>query len=149
MPYYMKLADERGLLVVRGDVKAKGYEGWISLTSAQIAATRVAPSGQGTARDQGRPKSMIITKDTDATTARLVHLGSHPSAAPITCTIVFIADGATTPYMTVEIWSASILTSSGTRGEDQIEIVGDISVKQKSAPPPSRRESWGDYRSYG
>jgi type VI protein secretion system component Hcp len=151
MPHYMKLADERGLLVVRGDVKAKGYEGWISLTSAQMDAARVASTaGLGAAADRGpSPRSITVTKDTDATTVRLFHLGS--TAPAMKCTIVVIADGATTPYMTIEIWRASILIGSG-RGGDQIEIVGDIKVELKTSPPPPppRRDFWLDgSRSYG
>jgi len=149
--YYMKLADLSGLLVVRGDVTAKGYEGWISLTSAQLNATRIPPAGQGAAADRGPLTSIIVTKDTDATTARLFHLGTSPAVTTIVCTIVFIADGATTPHMTVEIGRAALLMSSG-KGVDQIEIVGDIRVKEKSSPPPRSPvwNSWHDGgRSYG
>ena len=55
MPIYMGIFEKPHVLdrKFRGEVKAKGYEGWIQLQSAQLGTNRhtTTPTGRGTNRE--------------------------------------------------------------------------------------------------
>ncbi len=68
MPIYMGVFEKPNVLDkrFRGEVKAKGYEGWIELQSAQLGVTR--PIGNATGRGSGREgtspavQEIVVTK---------------------------------------------------------------------------------------
>ena len=68
MPIYMGIFEKPHVLdrKFRGEVKAKGYEGWIQLQSAQIGTNRniTTPTGRGTNREASQPaaQEIVITK---------------------------------------------------------------------------------------
>ena len=73
MPIYMGIFDKPNVLDknFRGGVKAKGYEGWIELQSAQIGVNRhiTSQTGRGSNREASRPavQEIVITKSQDDT----------------------------------------------------------------------------------
>ena len=149
--YYMKLTDAQGLPLVTGDVKAKGHEGWIRLTSVQLATPKVSP-GRSAGRDPGGPKTIVVTKNVDSTSTFLFHLAAYPRTGRVVCTIDFVADGSTAAYQTVEILDSVIFASSKSRDGEQLDFVGDqVVFKTKSAPPPpppTPRSLWNDWPPY-
>ena len=68
MPIYMGIFEKPHVLdrKFRGEVKAKGYEGWIQLQSAQLGTNRniTTPTGRGTNREASAPatQEIVITK---------------------------------------------------------------------------------------
>ncbi len=68
MPIYMGIFEKPHVLdrKFRGEVKAKGYEGWIALQSAQLGTNRniTTSTGRGTNREASAPttQEIVITK---------------------------------------------------------------------------------------
>jgi len=72
MPIYMGIFEKPHVLdrKFRGGVKAKGYEGWIQLQSAQLGTNRniTTSTGRGTNREASAPaiQEVVITKLQDS-----------------------------------------------------------------------------------
>lgn len=113
MPIYMGFFDAPNVLnrSLRGDVTAKGYEGWIELQSAQLGSGRSisSPSGSG---GQGAGKihfsDIQITKHQDAASAALFRQSIHGDGKMIV--IVFVKDGSA--YLTIVLRDALISSYS-------------------------------------
>ena len=77
MPIYMGIFEKPHVLdrKFRGEVKAKGYEGWIQLQSAQLGTNRniTTPTGRGTNREASAPatQEIVITKLQDSVSTAL------------------------------------------------------------------------------
>jgi type VI secretion system secreted protein Hcp len=73
MPIYMGIFDKPNVLSPRfkGSVKAKGFEGWIELESAQISTVRAPQSPGSASRGAPAAREIAATKLTDATSAAL------------------------------------------------------------------------------
>jgi type VI secretion system secreted protein Hcp len=84
----------------RGEVKAKGYEGWIELQSAQLGVNRniTSPTGRGANREASASapatQEIVITKLLDSVSTALVRETIHGEGKLIV--IAFVkADGTT------------------------------------------------------
>src|SRR5690348_3207366 len=101
MPIYMGFFDQPNVLsrTIRGDVKAKGYEGWIELESAQVGVSRhvTSASGRGTNKDQPSVSEIVITKALDAASTALFRQSTWGEGQMVI--IAFVKDG--TAYMTI------------------------------------------------
>ena len=103
MPIYMGFFDQPNVLnkTLRGDVTAKGFEGWIELQSAQIGQNRsvMNPTGSGTGRVTGRPAptEITITKSQDAASTTLFRESMQGKGKLVV--IAFVKDGTT--YLTI------------------------------------------------
>jgi len=77
MPIYMGIFEKPNMLdkSFRGGVKAKGYEGWIELQSAQLGVHRniTSSTGRGTNREASAPgtQEIVITKLQDSVSTAL------------------------------------------------------------------------------
>ena len=77
MPIYMGIFEKPHVLdrKFRGEVKAKGYEGWIALQSAQLGTNRniTTSTGRGTNREASAPaiQEVVITKLQDSVSTAL------------------------------------------------------------------------------
>jgi len=77
MPIYMGIFEKPHVLdrKFRGEVKAKGYEGWIQLQSAQLGTNRniTTSTGRGTNREASAPttQEIVITKLQDSVSTAL------------------------------------------------------------------------------
>ena len=77
MPIYMGIFEKPHVLdrKFRGEVKAKGYEGWIELQSAQLGTNRniTTSTGRGTNREASAPaiQEVVITKLQDSVSTAL------------------------------------------------------------------------------
>ncbi len=77
MPIYMGIFEKPHVLdrKFRGEVKAKGYEGWIALQSAQRGTNRniTTSTGRGTNREASAPaiQEVVITKLQDSVSTAL------------------------------------------------------------------------------
>src|SRR5687767_4501648 len=78
MPIYMGIFEKPNVLdkSFRGEVNAKGYEGWIELTSAQLGThrnTTGGTTGHGVDRGASVPavQEIVITKLQDSVTTAL------------------------------------------------------------------------------
>ncbi len=77
MPIYMGIFEKPHVLdrKFRGEVKAKGYEGWIALQSAQLGTNRniTTSTGRGTNREASAPttQEIVITKLQDSVSTAL------------------------------------------------------------------------------
>ena len=77
MPIYMGIFEKPHVLdrKFRGGVKAKGYEGWIELQSAQLGTNRniTTSTGRGTNREASAPaiQEVVITKLQDSVSTAL------------------------------------------------------------------------------
>jgi len=77
MPIYMGIFEKPHVLdrKFRGGVKAKGYEGWIQLQSAQLGTNRniTTSTGRGTNREASAPttQEIVITKLQDSVSTAL------------------------------------------------------------------------------
>ena len=75
MPIYMGIFEKPHVLdrKFRGEVKAKGYEGWIQLQSAQLGTNRhtTTPTGRGTNREASATQDIVITKLQDSVSTAL------------------------------------------------------------------------------
>ena len=102
MPIYMGIFEKPNVLArgLKGEVKAKGYEGWIELQSAQIAMGRhiTSPTGRGSSREGTSPalQEIVVTKLHDSVSAALFRETVQGTGKLIV--IVFAKDAAT-PYL--------------------------------------------------
>ena len=77
MPIYMGIFEKPNVLdkSFKGEVKAKGYEGWIELESAQIGISRNMsnPTGRGSNREGTAPtvQEIVVTKNQDSVSTAL------------------------------------------------------------------------------
>ena len=77
MPIYMGIFEKPNVLDknFKGDVKAKGYEGWIELQSAQLGMNRSTPNptGRGSGREGSAPtvQEIVVTKYQDSVSTAL------------------------------------------------------------------------------
>ena len=77
MPIYMGIFEKPNVLdkKLRGEVKAKGYEGWIELESAQLGTHRntTNATGRGINREASAPsiQEIVITKALDSVSTAL------------------------------------------------------------------------------
>lgn len=95
MPIYMGIFDKPNVLnrSLRGDVTAKGYEGWIELQSVQIGTGRLSTNDTG-GQGAGKPavSEMVITKRQDAASTALFRESLHGQGRLVV--IAFVKDGA-------------------------------------------------------
>jgi len=77
MPIYMGVFEKPNVLDkgFKGDVKTKGYEGWIELQSAQLGITRniTTTTGRGSNREGAAPavQDIVVTKLQDSVSTAL------------------------------------------------------------------------------
>ena len=124
MPIYMGIFEKPHVLdrKFRGDVKAKGYEGWIQLQSAQLGATSTPhrPRPQARGVDAGHPGHR--DRRASRTRSRPLSPGKLSHGKGILIVIAFVkADGTT--HLTLVLqntligsYSISGTATSPTRG---------------------------------
>jgi type VI secretion system secreted protein Hcp len=101
MPIYMGIFEKPNVLDknFRGAVKAKGYEGWIELQSAQLGGGHrniTSSAGRGTNREASAPaaQEIVITKLLDSVSTALFRESFDGSGKLIV--IVFLKEDGTT-----------------------------------------------------
>ena len=100
MPIYMGIFEKPHVLdrKFRGEVKAKGYEGWIELQSAQLGTNRniTTPTGRGTNREASAPatQEIVITKLQDSVSTALYKEALYGEGKLIV--IAFVKEDGTT-----------------------------------------------------
>ena len=111
MPIYMGIFDKPNVLDknFRGGVKAKGFEGWIELESAQLGTSRniAKTTGRGTNREATAPpiQEIVITKFQDAASTALFRLSLYGEGKLIV--IAFVKEDGTT-YMKIVLQNTLI-----------------------------------------
>ena len=111
MPIYMGIFEKPHVLdrKFRGGVKAKGYEGWIQLQSAQLGTNRniTTSTGRGTNREASAPaiQEVVITKLQDSVSTALYRetLGGEGKLI----VIAFVKEDGTT-YMKIVLQNTLI-----------------------------------------
>ena len=115
MPIYMGIFDKPNVLdkKFRGGVKAKGFEGWIELQSAQIGVNRhiTSQTGRGSNRGASQPavQEIVITKSQDDALTALYKESLHGGGKVIV--IVFVKEDGTT-YMKLVLQNTLISSYS-------------------------------------
>jgi type VI secretion system secreted protein Hcp len=100
MPIYMGIFEKPHVLdrKFRGEVTAKGYEGWIQLQSAQLGTNRniTTPTGRGTNREATAPatQEIVITKLQDSVSTALYKESLYGEGKLIV--IAFVKEDGTT-----------------------------------------------------
>ena len=111
MPIYMGIFEKPHVLdrKFRGEVKAKGYEGWIQLQSAQLGTNR--PTGRGLNREASAPatQEIVITKLMDSVSTALSREALDGKGKLIV--IAFVKEDGTT-YMTLVLQNTLISSYS-------------------------------------
>ena len=110
MPIYMGFFDAPNVLNrnLRGNVTAKGYEGWIELESAQMGANRTVPSAAGKGAGKVHVSEIQVTKLQDAASSALFRESLQGKGKMVV--IAFVKDGA--EYMTIVLRDALISSYS-------------------------------------
>jgi type VI secretion system secreted protein Hcp len=121
MPIYMGIFEKPNVLdkAFRGEVKAKGYEGWIELESAQVGQSRnvTSPTGRGSYRGASAPsvQEIMVTKAQDVVSTALFRASLDGTGKLIV--IAFVKqDGTTSMKMVLQNTLFSSLTVSGHGG---------------------------------
>ena len=98
MPIYMGIFEKPHVLdrKFRGEVKAKGYEGWIALQSAQLGTNRNITTPTGTNREASAPatQEIVITKLMDSVSTALSREALYGEGKLIV--IAFVKEDGTT-----------------------------------------------------
>ena len=103
----------------RGEVKAKGYEGWIQLQSAQLGTNRhtTTPTGRGTNREASATQDIVITKLQDSVSTALYKEALRGEGKLIV--IAFVKeDGTTSMTLVLQNTLISSYNVSGHGGGD-------------------------------
>ena len=133
MPIYMGIFEKPHVLdrKFRGEVQAKGYEGWIALQSAQLGINRniTSPTGRGTNREASAPAphEIVITKPQDSVSIALYRETLNGEGKLIV--IVFVKEDGTT-YMTLVLQNTMIssFTVSGHGGGGDLRPTESLSL---------------------
>jgi type VI secretion system secreted protein Hcp len=151
MPIYMKYGN------IRGDVTAKGYEGWIEISSAQLGVHRNSTStpGRGLDREASQPTvtEIAITRLQDGASSDLVRESLRGRATDVEIHFLKTDPKDPNPYLAIKLKSALISNYSigGSGGDSRgrpmesltlnftsIEYsVGGTKNTQKQPPPDS------------
>ena len=121
MPIYMGIFEKPHVLdrKFRGEVKAKGYEGWIQLQSAQLGTNRhtTTPTGRGTNREASATQDIVITKLQDSVSTALYKEALYGEGKLIV--IAFVKeDGTTSMTLVLQNTLISSYNVSGHGGGD-------------------------------
>jgi len=115
MPIYMGIFEKPHVLdrKFRGGVKAKGYEGWIQLQSAQLGTNRniTTSTGRGTNREASAPttQEIVITKLQDSVSTALYKEALYGEGKLIV--IAFVKEDGTS-YTTIVMQNTMISSYS-------------------------------------
>ena len=129
MPIYMGIFEKPHVLdrKFRGEVKAKGYEGWIALQSAQLGTNRniTTSTGRGTNREASAPttQEIVITKLQDSVSTALYRETLDGEGKLIV--IAFVKEDGTS-YTTIVLQNTLIssYSVSGHGGVTELEADG-------------------------
>ena len=121
MPIYMGIFDKPNVLSrkLRGDVTAKGFEGWIELESAQIGGrSTTGTSGRGTSREASAPAvhEIAVTRALNSLSAALQQ-ASLEGKGKLTILAFVGPDGKA--YMTIILQDMMISSYSVSSGGDK------------------------------
>jgi len=105
VPIYMKFGK------IKGDVTAKGHEGWIELTSAQLGVNRqiTSPTGRGANREASAPSmsEIVVTKFVDQASTDLFRASMWGEGVDVEIHFVKSDDSPANdpinPYMTLKL----------------------------------------------
>jgi len=136
---------------IKGDVTAKGHEGWIDLSSCQLGVHRsvTSPSGRGANREATVPSvnEIVITKDLDSASTALFRASLWGEGKKVIIDFVG-SDGV--PYLTIELTNALIANYnvSGHGGSAQSSPMESLSInftnieyKTKTQPKDPKQAS--------
>ena len=134
MPIYMGFFEKPNVLDknFRGDVKAKGYEGWIELQSAQLGTNQrngTSASGRGANREASAPaiQEIVITKLLDSVSTALFREALSGKGKLIV--IAFVKEGEAA-YLKIVLQN-TLITSysvSGHGGDAQARPMESLSL---------------------
>lgn len=132
MPIYMGIFEKPNVLdkKFKGDVKAKEYEGWVELQSAQVGRSRriASATGRGSDREASAPaiQDIVVTKHNDSASTALFREALVGSGKLIV--IVFVK-GDETAYLKFVLQDALIASYSlGGHGADPSRPVESLSL---------------------
>ena len=132
MPIYMGIFEKPHVLdrKFRGGVKAKGYEGWIQLQSAQLGTNRniTTSTGRGTNREASAPaiQEVVITKLQDSVSTALFRESLYGKGRLIV--IVFVKDGTTYMRLVLQNTLISSYSVSGHGGDSPSGAMESLSL---------------------
>jgi type VI secretion system secreted protein Hcp len=116
MPIYMGIFEKPNVLDknLRGEVKAKGYEGWIELQSAQLGTSQrnaTTATGRGVNREASAPaiQEIVVTKLQDSVSTALFREALGGKGKLIV--IAFVKEGGTT-YLKIVLQNTLITSYS-------------------------------------
>jgi len=115
MPIYMGMFEKPNVLdkSFKGEVKAKGYEGWIELQSAQIGTSRniTNSTGRGTNREVSLPtvQEIVVTKFQDSASTALFREALSGSGKLI---VIAFVKGDATAYLQIVLQNTLISSYS-------------------------------------
>lgn len=155
MPIYMKYGN------IKGDVTAKGHEGWIELQSAQLGVQRqvTSPSGRGANREASKPSvsEIIVSKFQDGTSTNLFRESLQGEGVDVEIHFINSSEDPINPYLTLKLKNTMIsgYSVSGHRGADNsrpleslvlnftaVEYALGGSKNTKKQPPPPQTLTW-------
>jgi type VI secretion system secreted protein Hcp len=133
MPIYMGIFEKPNVLdkSFRGDVKAKGYEGWIELQSAQLSLPRniTSSTGRSTNREASAPptEEIAITKFQDSVSTALYREALGGEGKLIV--IAFVKeDGTTSMTLVLQNTLISSYSVSGHGGVTDLRPTESLSI---------------------
>ena len=115
MPIYMGIFEKPNVLdkSFKGEVKAKGYEGWIELESAQIGISRniTSPTGRGSNREGSAPavQEIVVTRYQDSVSTALFREALNGSGKLI---VIAFVKGDATAYLKIVLQNTLITSYS-------------------------------------
>jgi type VI protein secretion system component Hcp len=153
MPIYMGIFEKENVLSrIRGDVKAKGYEGWIELQSANIAAHH-AKEGRGAGREPRTPtfNRIAISKFPDSATSALLQEAAKGKGRLVV--IAFLRDDGT-EFMRLVLQETLIasfnIRGGGDRPYEDIELdFANVTFTTSPASPDTTHRARWDLSEYG
>jgi type VI secretion system secreted protein Hcp len=149
MPIYMKIEDDKGKIVVPGDVTACDHYQWIELHSCQLGTARrtSSPTGGSGDRETSKPalSEIVCTKDQDIASAKLFQLSLSGEAYKVTIDFMKTEKGVAAPYLSLTLENTLIsnysLSGAGGAGHDrpmESLTLNTTSIKYTTKPTSTR-----------
>lgn len=136
MPIYMRFFEKENVpTTVRGDVTAKGHEGWIELSSAQLPKSMsqsggTGPTSSNNGKDPKAPVEIVISKLHDAASQALMRAATTGQGTGKFAVLDFTKtiNGQEVVYLKIVLQGVMIssysLSSASDRASESISLNG-------------------------
>jgi type VI secretion system secreted protein Hcp len=128
MPIYMTIL-KAGVPIVKGDVTARGHEGWIEVSSVSMGSARHGPN-PAPGKDMPSVSDVVITKPQDSTSTWLFRQALQGEGVTVQIDFMKAAEISSTPYLTIKLQEALISSYqlSGQRGGGSLAPMESITL---------------------